>query len=273
MKRFCIFLSVMICCLNASAQTMFDDPTLAEMFKARIKTMDEFLCRLNNVEHNPGLNLEDKEFHKKNFLALFDYQMKYESKQRLFDDITALFEHVDTLNKTVLIDDPLLFAEAKCVIEYKKQRKEIRLVLQNEKIKDNLYRWCLVGVKDLFGSLGIDDSTKMALSPVENEINFMELDDCINTDYRNILGYYTESRHVDQLSFLMGLIYSKQIVFKQCEKVVYHLLSIPGYKLIVSEIERSRKEKYNPNIGWLVSSFSKISEEEKELYINKLLGK
>lgn len=140
--------------------------------------------------------------------------------------------------------------------------------MKQEKLTNGFLRWSFVGVDSLFSTLKIDTEKKSAISPVENEINFMELEECINGDYRNILSYISDNRNIDQLSFMLGLIYSKQIKFIQCEQVIYHVFTIPGYYFQVSEISRK-----DTNAGWLISYLRKISETEKESFINTLLGK
>ena len=74
--------------------------------------------------------------------------------------------------------------------------------------------------------------------------------------------------NIDQLSYLSALINTKQITFAQCDSVVFHCLNVKGYLFKVAKFNRK-----DYNTGWLISDFQTINEEEKQRYINQLLGK
>lgn len=258
---------LLLFCMIAHAQIVLDETMMNNLFNARVKTFDEFLARFNGQETFPGISPEDEKIREKNILALFDFR-KDTDKKRYFEEIVEFTDSVKNMSSLLTVSDSLIYAEALCKVLWGNNHSTIKLIMKQEKLTNGFLRWSFVGVDSLFSTLKIDTEKKSAISPVENEINFMELEECINGDYRNILSYISDNRNIDQLSFMLGLIYSKQIKFIQCEQVIYHVFTIPGYYFQVSEISRK-----DTNAGWLISYLRKISETEKESFINTLLGK
>lgn len=261
-RVFCI-LVLLIACNLAFSQVQLEDVMMNKLFEARVKTFDEFLARFNGTESLPGIKADDMDYRSKNILSVFDFNARKDRKA-YFAEIMEFADSVRLLQQPLCASDSLVFAEAYCKVMYENQNIGLNLIMKQEQTEKGLLRWSIIGLNGFFDADGIK---KRAISPVENEINFMELDDCINSDYKNIVTYVSKSREVDQLSYLLGLIRSKQVKFVQCERVVYHVFSVPGYYFKVEEINRK-----DTNAGRLITSLNKLSDEAKETSIKNLLG-
>lgn len=259
-----LFALVMLCVCNvASSQVQLDNTMMNELFEARVKTFDEFLARFNGTESFPGVKFDDMDYRNKNILSVFDFKTKTDRKA-YFAEIMEFADSVRLLPQPLCASDSLVFAEAHCKISFEGKTIGLNLIMKQEAAAKDLLRWSIIG---LCGFLDADNIGRRSISPVENEINFMELDDCINSDYKNIVAYVSKDRKVDQLSFLLGLIRSKQVKFIQCEQVSYHVFSVPGYYFKVEEVNRK-----DTNAGWLITSLKKQDGKAKEISIKQLLG-
>lgn len=259
-----LFAFVLLAVSNlAFSQVQLDNTMMNKLFEARVKTFDEFLARFNGTESFPGINADDKDYRRKNILSVFDFNVKKDRKA-YFAEIMEFADSVRLLQQPLCASDSLVFAEARCKVVYEGKTIALNLIMKQEATEKNLLRWSIVGLN---GFLDADNIKKRAISPVENEINFMELDDCINSDYKNIVAYTSKDRKVDQLSYLFGLIRSKQVKFVQCERVTYHVFSVPGYYFNAGEVNRK-----DTNAGWLIISLKKLDREAKEKSIKNLLG-
>jgi len=261
-KLLCTTLSLLACNL-AFSQVQLDDVMMNKLFEARVKTFDEFLARFNGTESFPGIKADDTDYRNKNILSVFDFNAR-EDRKSYFAEIMEFADSVRLLPQPLCASDSLVFAEARCKVTYDGKHIGLNLIMKQETAAKNLLRWSIIG---LYGFLDTESVKKRSISPVENEINFMELDDCINSDYKNIVAYVSNGHKVDQLSYLLGLIRSKQVRFVQCERVTYHVFSVPGYYFKVEEVNRK-----DTNAGWLITSLKKQNRETKENSIKNLLG-
>lgn len=247
----------------AVGQVLFDNSVMNELFKARVKTFDEFLARFNGKECAPGVRLDDINYATKNILSVFDFSAK-EDKKAYFVEILEFADSARTLTFPLCANDSLIFAEARCKVTYGGKTIPLNLVMKQETGLSGHLKWSIVGVH---GFIDFSKIQKRAISPVENEINFVELGDCINSDRQNILSYASNSRGLDKLSYLFGLIKAGQVKFGECEQVVYHVYAVHSYYFTVKEHNRMTS-----NAGWLISSLQKMSDTEKALSIKQLLG-
>ena len=261
MKKICLILLSILLAGNMSAQQL--DLSWQREFTEHVKSIDEFMKRFNGEEAYPGLEKSNENFLNFNLFSLLDHQMKKEAKQSALDFVSAIMDSGVKLNYA----DSLWYAEAKCDITYKGKAKVVTLFLRPERIKENRFRWVFCGADGINGNL-IDTNRKSAISPVEHEIHFMELQSVFKNDKQHVFGYRQNGYKIDQLSVFLTLMYAGQINFTSVSETKFHFFNIPNYRFVVEEIGRR-----GSNAGWLITSFEKLPQADKQKYINNLIKK
>lgn len=261
MNRFYAMLMSILLASNLSAQQL--DFSWQREFTEHVKSIDEFMKRFNGEEAYPGLDTSDENFRKINLFSLLDHQMKKELKPQAL----SFVEHILSSNVNLSYADTLWYAEAKCDITYKGKAKSVTLFLRPERIKDNRFRWVFCGADGINGNL-IDVNSKSAISPVEHEIHFMELQSIFKNDKQHVFGYRQNGYKIDQLSVFLTLMYAGHINFTSVTETKFHFFNVPDYCFVVEEIGRR-----GSNAGWLITSFTKLRQSQKKLFINKLIKK
>lgn len=261
MKKFGIILLFILLTGKMSAQQL--DFAWQREFTEHVKSLDEFMKRFNGEEAYPGLDKSNENFLKFNLFSLLDHQMKQEAKQSALDFVSAIMESGVKLNYA----DSLWYAEAICDITYKGKARTVKLFLRPERIKDNRFRWVFCGADGINGNL-IDTNSKSAISPVEHEIHFMELQSIFKNDKQHVFGYRQNGYKIDQLSVFLTLMYAGQIIFSSVTETKFHFFNVPNYRFVVEEIGRR-----GSNAGWLITSFDKLPQSKKQKFINDLINK
>lgn len=251
--------------LIVSSQT-FPSQTLKKDFLSEVKSLEEFQARFNGTESKPGI-ANDENRRKNNLISLFDFQMKKGTNKELFRKQIENFTDSVILNDIKFkITDSRLYAYCLCKIQYKGKTEKITLVLQNEKIKNDYFRWAIVSVKGL-SVLGIGNLNELySISPAQHEIHFMGLQDYFNENSDKAFGYRSKNHSLDQLTIFLTLVRFGLIKFDIVENLTFYYYDIPGY--IIEINEKSRK---GFNSGWLITSYTNVTNEEKEVKINKML--
>lgn len=261
MIRYLLFILLILLSSNMSAQQL--ELSWQHEFTEHVKSIDEFMKRFNGEEAYPGLDKSDENFRKLNMFSLLDHQMKQEQKQKALGFVD------DILSSDIKLSyaDTLWYAEARCDISYKGKAKNVTLFLRTERIKNNQFRWVFCGADGINGNL-IDVDSKSAISPVEHEIHFMELQSIFKNDKQHVFGYRQHGYKIDQLSVLLALIHAGQISFTSVSEMKFHFFNVPNYHFVVEEVGRR-----GSNAGWLITTFDDLPQTNKNAYINKLTNK
>lgn len=266
MKTFCLTLLFVLNALSVFSQGI-SDLTLDERFECQVKSLDEFLARLNGDESYPDINV-DEHSHINNLAMLMDFQMPHKNEPAFKEKSMKFFRAIEAFPRPLRDTDSLLFAVTTCCVKHLGTEKNITLILQKETDKQNRSRWALVGADGL-QQCGIIDTTKVrGISPVEHEIHFLEMLDVFKFHAKDAMAFRKSDTHIDQLSVFLTLLQTGQIELLSVDKLTYHVLAIPGFIFTIDEYVRT-----NYNSGWLISSFSEMGDERKHVYIQTLLGK
>lgn len=244
------------------------DMTLSSDFRAEVKSLEEFMSRFNGTESKPGIK-DDENSRRNNLINLFNFQMdKGNTNRELVTN--RVNEFVDSIlinNIKIRLTNAGLWAECVCRMKYQGKEKNLTLIFQNEEYKKERYRWAIVGVRGL-KELSLYNSEKYyAISPVEHEVHFIGLDNYLNANPTHAFGYRGLGCKIDPLSVFLTLIRTNKISFELVEKQTFYYFDIPGYIITIDEYSRR-----GTNSGWLISSFDKVSHEEKVNRLNKLIG-
>lgn len=261
-----ILLSLAILCISAlgNAQALHTNSNnLDDLFQNDITTMSEFRERFNTaVEKDSNLDENDR---LKRILSLFN---------RKVDTILEKQELVLSFSKQVIESgipleyaDSSWYADVLCAIKYRGKPFDIHLILRTEHVKRDIYRWAFIGANGLREANIIHNNAAFGfIEPIDNELNFIDLDNRLQKDYKNAFGYKSSDTSVNQLSILLYLIQEKQLTIEFIDKVRYHFLSVPGYVFIVEPSGTPM------NSGWLISELSSITKEGTKLYEKALFG-
>lgn len=252
---------------NLWAQSI-PDMTLSSDFRAEVKSLEEFASRFNGEESKPGLK-NDENSRRDNIVSLFNFQMDKgnDSRAEFTSKINEFVDSVLVNNVVFKISDAGLWAECSCLMKFKDKEKKLTLILQSEEYKEGKYRWAIVGVRGI-GKLGLYNTERYyAISPVEHEIHFMGLNNYLNANPNHAFGYRGLDCKIDNLSVFFTLIRTGNLSFEIVEKQTFHYYDIPGYVITIDEYSRK-----GTNSGWLISSFDRVSHEDKINRLNKLIG-
>ncbi|MBO4373284.1 MAG: hypothetical protein J5826_10150 [Bacteroidales bacterium] len=260
---------------RVAAQFVVDDGMLDTLFNARVKSLDEFIDRFNGEKILSDISVNDPLKREKNLLALFErdsltaHQGKFGDKNELFSAIMDFIKDVVQNNRKLNLEtDSMIFAIADMKMKYAAKERNIKIVLKFEHIGNGIYGWKIAGVSGLIESGIIDTSTVRIFRPVDNEMNFSTIAPTINAQNNQITQYRGFTANIDQLSYFLALCATNKISAIQCNKVIYHVLSIDGYAFVISKFDRMDK-----NNGWLISSFQRLDSKNRIDYLHKLLGK
>lgn len=254
-----------MCVLASPMQAQhFADPFLTKDFEAHVKSIDEFMARFNGTEAFPGLDSQAPDFMLRNLASLFDHEkMTALQKQQGLMFIQAVID----IQAKLSYADSGWYAVARCDVKFKGRPTHVTLLLHPERIKGERYRWVFCGADSVSGNL-IDTNKKSAISPVEHEIHFMELQSIFKNNRQNIFSYRETGYPVDQLTAFFALVQASSIEFEQVNDLRFVFTQVPGYVFTVEE--RGRK---GTNAGWLITNLQPKNDAEKKTYINQLLGK
>lgn len=271
MKKNIFVLLLIIFSLKLNAQTFFfnEKDYRDVLFAQSVKSCDEFICRFNEEEFFPDLDINDPQLGKKNFLMLFDYQLSIDRDKDSF--LTDVFQLYDTIrvNKIKLeYESSKWYAELHTEFIYKKNKVELGIVFQPEKTPKDLLCWTIVGVNGL-EQVGFTDSIKrMVISPEQHESEFMEIESCFKFYNNQFSEFRSYQSSLDALSYFFALIESGTMIFSKRVSTTFHFFCVPSYWFCVKYHNRMKA-----NNGWLISDFKKVTLKEKALIINNLLTK
>lgn len=247
------------------AQTSSGDSWLNRVNSAYVKSLEEFSRRFNSEEFHPDIesNKEDN-LRERSLLTLFDWQLFNAEDSNISKLIMEFVDSVCWNEIRLNIKDKGLYAEARCSFMWKQREIPINIVLVYENIRDNIYEWAVAGANGLVENDMLDTNYKGYIEPVEHEFSFGILSKACDDD---LTKYISVEKSVDQLSFLLGMLKTRQLRFVSCDNVSFHFVQIPGFVIVVD-----KKIRFNLNSGYLIGRLLKFNEQSKECYIKKLLG-
>lgn len=255
---FCTFFPVIV--LGQNVHLANQD--LDALFTSDVTTMSEFRERLNKcVDFKDSLPMDQRV---RGLLALFNRSSgAVNAKQGI---VKSFVEELLNNSHTIAFNDSEWYAEVICSIKYKGKQNNLQIILKPELLDTNIFRWAICGVSGL-REAGILNKTALGyIDPIDNELNFLDMDSRLQKDYKNAFGYKASDAKISQLSIFLFLLQEHQITIEFVDKVKYHFLNVPKYVFIV---------EFNStpmNSGWLISDISKLSDQGKKLYENTLFG-
>ena len=87
-----------------------------------------------------------------------------------------------------------------------------------------------------------------------------------NLDY--ILNYKQKDYELDQTAAFYTLVNTGQLSVEYVRDLQFMFFQIPGWTFTIKEFDRQTK-----NSGWLITSFSKMEDEDKETYLKNIYNR
>lgn len=268
MKRFSLWLFLTAICFIANAQIMSNQLNKG-LYDSRIKLVDEFFDRFNGKEGHPDISNKDKYYRKKNLMFVFNGRMfkskedeKYKELQNFIDTVIA--------NKTnINYSDTTWFAKAICHGKLKGKEVDFTLYLNVEHRKEDMYKWVIAKAEgDVFKLKPSLKSDKIMLMPDDHETNFMSLHR-ITTEKDDLISCYMQRNYpLDETSVFLSDVYNGLLDIEYVKDLQFVFHQVPGYVFRIKFIERDTN-----NTGWLITSCDKVTENEKEKFLNYLYNK
>ena len=249
---------------DVSAQTMVRpvDPN----YGAKVKLVDEFFDRFNGKEITPYINKNQPDYMKQNLLSLFNIGMFKSRKDPLYVKADSLIDFILADSIRLNYTDSLWFAKARCLATFNNKETELTIWLNVEKRTEDMSKWVIARAEGEALKM-IPPKTKhdFMLLPNDHETNFISLHRMTKDTPKQSLRFVRKDFSIDETSVFFALINMGQLRIEFVTDLQFIFYQVPGYRFSISYYEREKQ-----NCGWLISSFEKVSESDKEEFISKM---
>lgn len=242
-----IFIMIlMLACIGANAQVMYDRDPLLDNFKFQVRQISEFMSRLNGESSISAR--EDSLSREVDLISLFEKNTYIDHKSIVEGFIRQIRPRADYVS----FADTTWFAVAECVVEVGTRpvkEETITIVLKTEEYGQHMYKWVMT---EAFGDnvLSIEPEKRnpgLKIPPSDNELNFLILSHITKNEQRNILNYACRTFCPDRMTIFYTLLYNGLMRIKYVSSLHY-IFDIAGYRLRVNY-----HPSENRNGGWLIS--------------------
>lgn len=266
MKRYFLCLALVIAFSIANAQKVITNDLNAGLYDSRIKLVDEFFDRFNGKEGHPDISRKDKDYRKKNLMFVFNGRMFKSKEDAKFKELQNFINTVIEKNISINYSDTTWFAKAVCHGKLKGKEVDFTLYLNVEHRKEDMYKWVIAKAEgDVFKLKPSFKSEKIMLMPDDHETNFMSLHR-ITTEKDDLISCYIQKNYpLDETSVFLSDVYNGLLDIDYVKDLQFIFYQVPNYVFRIKFIERETN-----NTGWLITNFDKVSEDEKEDFLDYL---
>lgn len=270
MKRV-LFLLISILLVNTctNAQIVMNSQLEKDIFSARVKLVDEFMRRFNCDKVLPGLDTSKSNYKKLNILSLFDAEIFGSETDSLFKSAQDFAADVLKSNIRINYSDTNWIAFAPCHGKLKGKPIDFFISLTVEKRGKDMYKWVISKVQGTAIALKPSNSGDLIMiMPDDHETNFMSLSRITSNNLDYILNYKQKDYELDQTAAFYTLVNTGQLSVEYVRDLQFMFFQIPGWTFTIKEFDRQTK-----NSGWLITSFSKMEDEDKETYLKNIYNR
>lgn len=262
-----IFPMILLCAgtLCVSAQTTILKALDRNQYLARVKMVDEFFARFNGEEKRKDMP-EEYSDSISNILLLFDLS-KYKSKSDSgFVAAENFAGHVVASKSLLRYEDANWFAKIKCHAKLGQKKTVFNMFLCVEERDSAMYRWAISNVEGgIFLNSRDNPHKELFIMPNDNEQFFQSVKKATTETYKYIDDYVKKKYKADALSTFLALVRHDQLKIEAITDVQFVFLQVPDYAFTVKYFERDNK-----NVGWLIDSCTKMSDQEKDLLLKTI---
>ena len=240
-----------------------------DLYKTRIKLVDEFFLRFNGDELRPDIKATDKDAKLKNLIVLFDGKLLKSFEDSAFVEAKTFAQRI--LDDSIRINyrDTTWFAKAACKGTFKGKSIDFTLYLNVEKRQEDMYKWVIAKAEgDIFSLTPSLSKESIMLMPDDHETNFMSLHRITTEKDDYILNYKQRDYMPDETTVFYTLVYNGLLDIDYVKELKFVFLQVPGYVFSVSHFDRD-----NYNAGWLIDSLSRATDKEKREIIDYIYKK
>lgn len=249
-------------CINAQILDDMNSP----LYKGRVKLVSEFMKRFNREELSPLVDPNSSEIDKISICQLFDSE--FILRNRSINEPLA-FQFVDSVlsnNIKLYYTDNNWYAKTTCFGTFKGKEVSFNIYLVVEPRGNDMFKWVIADVDGPIFELNPSRiSDKIMLLPNEHETDFMRLNTITSEKDDYITLYSSMTNSVNRLSVFNTLVYYGYLNIEYVLDPEYVFFQVPGYVFTVKHFERE-----STNAGWLISSWEKVTDEEKSDFLNKV---
>ena len=232
-------------------------------FAFKVKQIDEFIDRFNHAPHtlarrqHPGLT------HRENLLSLFDQRNPHWEAAEIENFVAQVLRQEE--KPIIGFYDDHWYAEVECTFQCRGALREFTLILQNQVTPNGGSKWVIVSVLESLEGVICKDipravSAHHYLHPMSHADNFVGLERAFD-DRDNLANYFDPwNQGMDFLAFKHAL-WDGTLQYQFNRRVSYHFLQFDGWIFTLDYYARD-----DPNTGWLISSLSRATAEEKKRY-------
>ena len=240
-----------------------------DLYKTRVKLVDEFFGRFNGKEFRPDIKADSKDAKLNNVLVLFNAKMFKSMEDSAFVEAKAFAEKVIKDSITLHYQDSVWIAKAVCHGKLKGKTVDFTLYLNVENRRGKMYKWVIAKAEgNVFNLTPSLQKESIMLMPDDHETNFMSLRRITTEKDDYILNYKQKNYALDQTAVFYAYVYAGLLDIEYVKPLEFIFLQVPGYRFTISHFERE-----NYNAGWLINSLDKITEEEKAEFLNYIYNK
>lgn len=235
------------------------------MYDAKVKLVDEFFSRFNGTEMRKDIPCNE-ESQKKNLLMLLNLA-NYKSKNDVGLVIAdSMIQKVMEKDIKLHYEDSLWLADVRCQGKYKDKVVYFHLYLTVEHRNKDMYKWVVQKAEgSLFELTPKVKDERIILRPDDHETRFTSLHR-VTTDYQEcVLNFADRHYEVDPTTVFYTMVQTGVLKIDFVDDVKLIFLQVPNYAFYIRYFERE-----NNNSGWLIDNISKMNDNEKKLYLNKI---
>ena len=259
--------------LNActEAQVIVNQEYEDELFKSRVALVEVFMNRFNGTEILHTIDTTKAGYKQKNILTLFDVEMfgtrddrdsVFKLAQKFADDV---LKYKIKLRNT----DTNWVAFAPCSGKLRGKPVDFILTLNTEKYAPDAYKWVIAKAQgDIFKLTPSSSSIDILISPLAHEVNFMELGRITTQKDDWILNYKQKQYELDETAVFFTYVNAGLLDIEHVKGLQFMFFQLPGWVFTIQEFDRRTM-----NSGWLITSFSKMSDIDKKKYLNHVYNK
>lgn len=252
MKKLILFCILVALGESVAMSQIIDDINTDPIdYRLKVKQLDEFMRRFNlqdvpSLFQNEDTLLQDAY----SMTAVFDFQIVKNRKDEVREFVATMLNNKVKLAYT----DSNWVAIAHCNAIYNGNETTLTLELATEKVKDFIYKWVITGASgEILDLKPLKQNPGLAISPVDNEVNFISLKHITSREGRDILNYKGKSSQLDAMSVFFALVNSGQLQIKNVQQLEYKFTIAPFYEFTVRNFIRGAM-----NSGWLIADFHKL---------------
>lgn len=249
--------------IDSSCQVVINQEYFNKLFKARVNNIDEFMDRFNGDKFHLSIDTTKADCKILNIISLFNAE-GLEGNQEALSKIEAFAEKALASGAKLHYEDSLWFAMAPCHGKYKGTDVEFILWLNVEHRRGEMYKWVIAKASgDIFKLTPSIENEQLMISPVEHDINFMQLGRITTETDDLILNYKQKQFTLDETSVFFTLVNQGLLDIEYVYDLQFVFMQVPGYQIVIKDFDR-----LTANSGWLIKDIIPISDKDKQAYLD-----